>query len=301
MKSGKKEQFRCGYVAVLGKANAGKSSLVNTLVGEEVAIVSHRRQTTREQILGIKTGRDFQILFVDTPGIHHSKNALDRVMNKSVRSAIGQADVVVYLFDGTKPLDEEELKYLQTLKTKCESLIVVETKIDKIKDEKLRTIEQTNFQKLEKQIFDEHTIFEKISVVTGENLAKLEKQIVEMLPENSQIFDAELYTDRSVKFLIAEKIRGLLLESLDEEIPHGIAVVVTSFEEDGGRANIEADIICERDQHKGIIIGRGGANLKNVGQKAREYAESLLDERCNLKLFVKVDKDWREKNVGNYY
>ena len=268
--------MRCGYVAVLG-------SLVNFLVGEEVAIVSHRQQTTRNQILGILTEKDFQIIFIDTPGVHHSKNNLDRFMNKTVRNAIAGADVVLYLFDGTKEIDEEEKQYIENLRGKCENLLLVETKSDK--------------KTIEKDIKPEFCV----SVVTGENIEKLKNQIVKLLPNQEAIFQADEYTDKGVAFLISEKIRGLLLESLDKEVPHGVAIVVSNFEERANLTNIDVEIICEREQHKGIIIGKGGVNLKKIGEKARLFAENLLGVKCNIKLFVKVDKDWREKNVAKYY
>lgn len=273
--------MKCGYVAVLGQPNAGKSSLVNYMVGEEVAIVSHRRQTTRNSILGIKNGEGYQIIFVDTPGVHHSKNQLDKFMMKNVRSAIAGADVVLYLFDGSKPIEEEELSYIETLKTKCDNVILLQTKSDK------------------KQV--EHNLKAlKISVATGENIDKLTKQIVEALPENEAIYDEDLYTDKSISFLIGEKVRGFLLNNIDKEIPHGVAVVVTNFVENANSVNIEIEIICEREQHKGIIIGKGGSVLKKLGQETREYVEDLLQKKCVIKLFVKVDKDWRNKNIGQY-
>ncbi len=274
--------MRCGYVAVLGLSNAGKSSLVNFLVGEEVAIVSHRRQTTRNSIIGIRNGEDYQMIFVDTPGVHHSKNELDKYMMKNVRSAIASADVILYLFDGTKEMDDEEHDYIEMLKTKCDKVILVKTKGDK------KQVEQ-NVDAIE------------ISVETGENIDKLLEKIVLNLPENQPIYDEDLYTDKSVSFLISEKIRGFLLENMDKEIPHGIAVVINSFEEDDERVDIEAEIICEREQHKGMIIGKGGLNLKQLGQVTRKYVEDLLEKKCVLKLFVKVDQDWRSKGIGNYY
>ncbi len=274
--------MKCGYVAVLGQPNAGKSSLVNFLVGEEVAVVSHRRQTTRNSILGIKNGEGFQIVFVDTPGIHHSKNNLDKFMMKNVRSAIAGADVVVYLFDGSHQMEEEELEYVNNLKSKTDNLILVQTKADK--KQASHTLEALG-----------------VSVVTGQNMDKLLQKVVEALPEGLPIYDEELYTDKNVSFLIAEKIRGLLLQNFDKEIPHGVAVVIANFEENESCAKIDVEIVCERQQHKGIIIGKGGANLKSLGQQAREFAERLLDKKCVLKLFVKVDEDWRNKNVGNYY
>ncbi len=273
--------MKCGYVAVLGRPNAGKSSLVNYLVGEEVAIVSHRKQTTRNSIIGIRNGDDYQIIFVDTPGVHHSKNNLDKFMMKNVRSAIAGADVVLYLFDGAIPLDEEELEYIDMLKTKCENLVLVQTKADKKKAE--HSLEAV-----------------QISVENGKNVDVLLEKIVELLPQNPAVYDQELYTDKSISFLVAEKIRGYLLNNIDKEIPHGVAVIINSFEESETLVKIEADIICEREQHKGIIIGKGGSVLKNLGQETRRYVEELLGVKCMIKLFVKVDKDWRNKNVQNY-
>lgn len=274
--------MKCGYVAVLGQPNAGKSSLVNFFVGEEVAIVSHRRQTTRNSILGIKNGEDYQIIFIDTPGIHHSKNELDRFMMKNVRNAIGTADVVLYLFDGTKPLEEEELQYINMLKEKTENLVLLQTKADK------------------KQVSQPVEAIE-VSVSNGKNLDVLASKIARLLPEREPIYDEELYTDKSITFLISEKIREFLLNNLDKEIPHGVAVLVTKFEETNEIAKIDAEIICEREQHKGIIIGKGGNFLKKLGQESRIYIEKLLEKQCVLKLFVKVDKDWRNKNIGQYY
>lgn len=273
--------MKCGYVAVLGQPNAGKSSLVNFVVGEEVAIVSHRRQTTRNSILGIKTTGEYQIVFVDTPGIHHSKNQLDKYMMKNVRSAIASADVVLYLFDGTKEMEDEEVDYIENLKTKCDNVILVQTKADK------------------KQFA--HTIeAKKISVATGEGVADLERQIVQLLPDNQPIYDEDLYTDKSVSFLIGEKVRGFLLNNIDKEIPHGVAVQVERFYETDKLVEIDINIVCERDQHKGIIIGKGGSVLKQLGKETREYVEDLLQKKSMIKLFVKVDKDWRLKNISQY-
>lgn len=274
--------MKCGYVAVLGQPNAGKSSLVNYIVGEEVAVVTHRRQTTRNLILGVLNGDDFQIIFMDTPGIHHSKNLLDKFMNKNVRSAVAGADVVLYLFDGSKEMDEEEKQYIENLTTKVQNLILVQTKSDK------KNMKQ-NFNGL------------KISTVNGENVDELIKQIVKYLPEKERIFDEDYYTDKSVRFLVSEKIRGLLLELIDKEIPHGVAVEILSFQEDEKTVKIEADIICEREQHKGIIIGKGGCLIKKVGQETRKYVEDLTEKKCFINLFVKVDKDWRNGHIERYY
>lgn len=273
--------MRCGYVAVLGQPNAGKSSLVNFIVGEEVAIVSHRRQTTRNSILGIKTEKDFQIVFVDTPGIHHSQNKLDKFMMKNVRSAIAGADAILYLFDGTKPLEEEESEYIDMLKSKNEHVFLVQTKADK---------KQLKFD------FDTYNI----SVKDGREVDRLLNDVVRVLPEREPIYDEDLYTDKSVSFLVKEKVRGFLLNNIDQEIPHGVAVVVEKFEELEDIVNIEIEIVCEREQHKGIIIGKGGSTLKKLGQETRKYVEDLMQKKCFVKLFVKVDKDWRDKNTEKY-
>ncbi|MBQ8844974.1 MAG: GTPase Era [Clostridia bacterium] len=274
--------IKCGYVGVIGRANAGKSSLVNRLVGERVAIVSSKPQTTRNNILGILNGENYQIILVDTPGIHHSKNNLDRYMMKNVRNAISSVDVLLYLIDGSKELDQEEIDYINMLKEKELNVIYLQTKCDK-----KQKIDMENFL--------------KISSITGENIDKVIESIVDSLPEcSTRIYDEDLFTDKSIKFLIEEDIRGQALNMFDKEVPHGIAIETERFDEKNDIVIIEANIICERDSHKGIIIGKGGKNLKIIGQKSREYAEELLDKQVLLKLFVKVDKDWRDRNYSNY-
>ncbi len=273
--------MKCGYVAVLGRPNAGKSSLVNFLVGENVAVVSKRQQTTRANILGIVSGDDFQIIFIDTPGIHHSKNQLDRFMMKNVRSAISTADVVLYLFDASREMDEEESEYVENLKSKAENLIVVKTKIDK-------------------KMVGNHDFDVEVSVKNKQNTQKLLDMIIERLPENEPIFEKDEYTDKSIKFLVAEFIRGQILDMFDNEIPHGVAVVVEDMQESGKSVVLDISIVCERKNHKGILIGKGGQNLKNIGSKAREYAEELFGKKVIIHTFVKVDEDWRNKNFNNY-
>lgn len=273
--------MKCGYVAVLGRSNAGKSSLVNRLVGEEVAVVSKRQQTTRNNILGIDTGKDFQIVFIDTPGIHHSKNKLDKFMMKNVRSALSTADVILYIIDAGKVVDDEEKDYIKMLKEKAEKVIVVKNKIDK-KDVAL---------------FDADL---KISVKENINIKELENLIVANLPEQEKIFDDDEYTDKSIKFLVCEHIRGILLDRFDNEIPHGVAVVMEDMVEDDKKVTMDISLVCEKERHKGIIIGKGGVNLKEIGISAREYAETLLDKQVIVHLFVKVDDDWRNKNIGKY-
>lgn len=273
--------MRCGYVAVLGRSNAGKSSLVNRIVGEEVAVVTKRQQTTRNNILGIVTSEDYQIIFIDTPGIHHSKNKLDKFMMKNVRSAISTADVVLYLLDAGKEVDEEELAYIEMLKEKAEKVIVIKNKIDK-----------KDIAKVDADI--------SISVKENINIQELVNLIASNLPVQEKIYDDDEFTDKSIKFLVCEFIRGLLLDKFDNEIPHGVAVVVDDYVESNDRVLMDISLVCEKDRHKGIIIGKNGINLKEIGVRAREYAESLFDKQVVIHLFVKVDDDWRNKNINKY-
>ena len=268
--------FNAGYVALVGRPNAGKSSLVNALVGEKVAIISSKPQTTRENILGVVTKEDYQIVFVDTPGIHHTKTALSKSMLKSVSAAVSGVDLVLYLIDGTTNPDKEELEYIDHL---GENKLVVRTKID-----------------LAKQKDFDCDI--KISSQTGENLDKLVDLIRSKLPSYDQttyIFEPDYYTDKSVKFLIAEEVREKALNLLHQEVPHGIAVEIIRFDEDEDIVRIDADIVCEQERHKGMVIGKGGETLKKMGTQAREFAQNLLGKKVMLKLFVKVEKDWRNK------
>lgn len=270
------KMFKAGYVALVGKPNAGKSSLVNALVGEKVAIISSKPQTTRENILGVLTRDDFQIVFVDTPGIHHTKNALSKAMMKNVRSAVSGVDLVLYLIDGTTLPDEEQIEYIQHL---GENKLIVRSKIDLPKQKDFNSDLS-------------------ISSHTGENLDKLLDLILERLPSYDNptyIFEPDYYTDKSVKFIIAEEVREKALNLLNQEVPHGIAVEVIKFEENEDIVYIDADIICEQERHKGMIIGKGGETLKKMGSQTRLFAEELLGKKIMLKLFVKVEKDWRNK------
>ncbi|MBQ8908752.1 MAG: GTPase Era [Clostridia bacterium] len=268
--------FKAGYVALVGRPNAGKSSLLNAIIGEKVAIVSSKPQTTRDNILGILTTDDYQIVFVDTPGVHHSKNLLDKAMMKNVRSALAGVDLTLYLLDGSKTPDEEELEYIKHIEG--EKLIVkTKTDLPKLKD-------------VECDI--------ELSSKTGENVDKLVEKILQFLPEYDEkmyIYPPEYYTDKSVKFLIAEEIREKALELLNQEVPHGIAVEIIRFYEEEDIVYIDADIVCEQERHKGMIIGKAGATLKQIGVEARKFASGLLDKKVMLKLFVKVEKDWRNK------
>ncbi len=271
--------FKSGYVSIVGKPNAGKSSLTNAMTGEKVAIVTHKPQTTRNNILGIKTEKDFQVVFVDTPGIHPSKNHLDRYMMKSVRSALSGVDLILYLIDSSKAVDDDEKKYINKLQDSQTNVLVVLTKCDKLK------VADVDFD-------------HQISIKKPETLQTLMEKVLDLLPQYEKetlLYDKDYYTDKSVKFLIKENIREQILKKLHKEIPHGVAVEIIKFEEKKEVVEILADIVCERDTHKGMIIGRGGSVLKKIGQDARIDCESLVGKKVFLKLFVKVEPDWRNK------
>ena len=271
--------YTFGYVSIVGKPNAGKSTLINALIGEKVAIISSKPQTTRNNILGIKNGDDFQVVFIDTPGIHPSKNHLDKFMMKNVRTALAGVDLILYLVDSTKILDQNEKDYIAKLQAGETPVLVILTKVDK------------------KKIAEISADIE-ISSFAGTNLDVLMQKVLDILPKSESrnfVYDEDDYTDKSLRFLIAENIREVALRTLNKEIPHGIAVDIIKFEEKPNLTVIDADIVCEKNSHKGIIIGKGGATLKKIGQEARIESEKLLQTKILLKLFVKVEPDWRNK------
>ncbi len=270
--------YKFGYVAILGKPNAGKSTLINYLVGMKLAIVSQKPQTTRDNILGIYTSKNSQLVFIDTPGIHKATSHLDKFMMKNVRTAKAGADVVLYLLDSSIAPDPDEIEHIEKMKADGINLIVAGSKLDKKKVD-----------------FDCDVCF---SALTGENIPLLIEKILKFIPSSKTknfLYDADEVTDKSVKFIISEYIRESALKQLKKEIPHGIAVVVTKFEETPKIANIEAEIVCEKPNHKGIIIGKGGATLKAIGIESRTNAEQLLGKKVMLSLFVKVEEGWKDK------
>ena len=268
--------FKFGYVAVLGKPNAGKSTLVNALVGEKVAIVSNKPQTTRDNIVGIMSGKDFQIAFLDTPGIHKSASFLDKFMMKNVRTAKSSADVVLYLIDGSKQIDFQEIESIKKMKADGLNVVVAKSKCDKTSK-------------------NDYVADVSFSSATGENLDKLVSLLVEKLPKAKKpLFSKDEYTDKPLKFFAAEFVREAALKVLDKEVPHGIAVEITKFEE-GRLVKVDADIVCAKNSHKGIVIGKGGKTLKKIGSLAREALEEFLNKKVVLKIFVKVEEDWQNR------
>ena len=288
--------FKTGYVGVVGKTNAGKSTLVNALVGEKVSIVTPKTQTTRQNITGILTRGNYQIVFVDTPGIHKSQNNLDRFMMKNVRSAIGSVDVLLYVVDCTRKIDKHELenikKYSQT--DGLDTILVV-SKIDLISKKDLLGFLATFAE------VDGIKAIVPLSAKKGLSTQELIDEILKLLPESETknfVYEEDLYTDSSVRFMSAEIVREKALLKLDEELPHGIAIEITKFDENDKIAYIDIDLICEKENHKSIILGKKGEKLKEIGTLARIDIEKLLDKKIMLKIFVKVDKNWRQKKIS---
>ena len=293
--------MKSGFVAVVGKPNAGKSSMVNNLVGFDVAIITPKPQTTRFNIKGIRTTETSQIIFIDTPGVHSPKNKLGEYMMKGVGLAVDNVDAIIYLVDGAKPVLDEANKQImeQIVETKKKVLLVI-NKVDKIKKENiLRIIEEYN-----KYIVSIGGNFEDIvpiSVYKKDGLETLVKCLENALPEGDYIFEEDEITDVTERELVEEYIREKALKYLDEEIPHGLSIQVEKMkdrvtENDNLVYDIEANIICKKSSHKGIIIGRDGEMLKRIGTSARRDIEKMLDARVNLKLWVKVRKDWDDND-----
>lgn len=285
------ENFRSGYVGLIGRPNAGKSTLLNHLVGEKIAAVSNKPQTTRHKIQGIVTSEDGQIVFIDTPGVHKPGYLLNRRMMAAVHDAILSVDVVVLLRDASVSTGNGDNFVLQLVKESGKTAILVLNKIDKIHDKKtlLPLIEWYSKE------YDFAEIV-PISALKGDAIDNLLKQIVKHLPEGSAIFDEDEMTDQSMRTLVSEMVREKILQTTGEEIPYVTAVVTEKYDEsDPNRTEIYCAIYVERASQKGIIIGKGGIKLKKIGTEARVDIENLLGKKVFLKLFVKVVEDWRNR------
>ncbi len=301
--------FKSGYVTVVGKPNAGKSTLVNKLVGFKVAITTPKPQTTRFNIKGIVTNESSQMIFIDTPGVHNPKNKLGQYMMQGVKSAISSVDVILYLVDGAKPkIDTASQNIMREIASLNTNVILVINKIDKI--EKGRILEvikmyndfYTSIDGIFKEIIP-------ISVYSKDGLEELVSNIEKYLPEGELIYQEDDITDITERELIEEIIREKALNNLDEEIPHGIKVEVERFKKRKNSMkvpvyDIDVNIICSKSSHKGIIIGKDGKMLKKIGTEARKDIENMLEDKVNLKLWTKVRKDWQEdelylKNIKN--
>jgi len=286
-KSGK--GFRSGYVSILGRPNAGKSTLLNALVGSKVSIVSEKPQTTRASIQGVLNTAGAQIIFVDTPGIHVSSTLINRRMMETVREALTERDVLLYLADATARFTAEESQALDVLRKISTPTLLLLTKIDRVSDKRLLLplIEQYKAARE----FDEYI---PVSSLSGEGLDHVRSEIVKRLPEGPAYFPADHLTDQPERFLASELIREKVLRETRQEVPHAIAVLVDQWIDTPKLTRIAATIYVERPGQKAIVIGAQGAALKKIGTLARLEIESVLGRKIFLELFVKVQKDWRQ-------
>ncbi len=282
--------FRSGFVSILGRPNAGKSTLLNALVGGKLAIVSERPQTTRTSIEGVLNLDGAQIIFIDTPGIHKSDTLLNRHMMETVRSALADGpDVLLYLADALTPFGEEDEKALDAIRNASAPALLLLTKIDRLGDKRLLLPLITRYQAVR-----EFAEYLPVSSVTGEGLDQLRAAILARLPEGPAYFPPEYITSQPERFLAAEIVREKILKETRQEIPHSVAVLVDQWIEKRGLLKISATIYVERAGQKAIVIGSKGAMLKKIGTLAREEMEARFGRKIFLELFVKVQKDWRE-------
>ena len=292
-----KNDFKSGFVTLIGRPNVGKSTLMNYLIGQKIAITSNKPQTTRNRIQTVLTTDEGQIVFVDTPGIHKAKNKLGEYMVNVAEKTLNEVDVVLWLVEPTTFIGAGEqhiAKQLQRVKT---PVILVINKVDSVKREEILPAIAAY-----KDIYDFADIV-PVSARSGDNTDELLRVIMKYLPYGPMFYDEDTVTDQPERQIVAELIREKALHSLQDEIPHGIAVAIDRMKMQNKVMHIDATIICERDSHKGIIIGKQGSMLKKIGSTARYEIERMLDCKVNLKLWVKVKKDWRDseflmKNFG---
>ncbi len=294
-----KEDYKSGFAAIVGRPNVGKSTLMNQLIGQKIAITSSKAQTTRNRIQTVYTSDEGQIVFLDTPGINRAKNKLGEYMLKVAEGTLNEVDVVMWIVEATTFIGAGERYIIEQLKRIKTPIIIVINKIDSVEKEDIIKAISTY-----KEVLSDAEIV-PVSALKGTNKEELIKTIYQYLPYGPQFYDEDTITDQPERQIVSELIREQALRQLDKEIPHGIAVVIDSMKErpDGKIVDINATIICERDSHKGIIIGKQGAMLKKIGTHARYGIEQLLGIQVNLKLWVKVKKDWRDtdtllKNYG---
>jgi GTP-binding protein Era len=291
--------YKSGYVAIIGRPNVGKSTLINRILGQKLCITSRRPQTTRHRILGIKTTDLSQLIYVDTPGLHtDDKRAMNKYMNRAAASSIDDVDVILFVVDGMNWTDEDE-KVLQRLNTQATApVILVINKMDKLSDKQVML---PHIEQLSKR-YDFSSVF-PISARRGVNVSELEKTIESLMPEGDLIFPEDQLTDRSSRFLAAELVREKLFRHLGQELPYSITVEIEQFDDEDGLYRIGAVIYVEREGQKNIVIGKKGELLKSVGKEARIEMESLFDCKVFLRLWVKVREGWGDnermlKNLG---
>lgn len=291
--------FKSGFVTIIGRPNVGKSTLLNGIIGEKIAIMSSKPQTTRHKITGVYNDDDSQIIFVDTPGIHRPKNKLGDYMVSSAKSAVDDVDVVILMVDHSVkigPGDEYLLEFIEAAKV---DVILVINKVDLLTPDAFKSIFET---------YSQYGFIKRIigiSALAGKGITELVEAIKADLPEGPAFYPTDHMTDQTERTIVSEIVREKVLMYIDDEIPHGVAVEVQSFKKRSDKElyDIEVDIICEKQSHKGIIIGKDGRKLKGIGKSARQDIERLMQTKVNLQIFVKVREGWRDntnflKNLG---
>ena len=294
--------MKCGFVTIIGRPNVGKSTLLNQILGQKIVIATDKAQTTRKRIKGILTEKDYQIVFVDTPGVHRPLNKLGEFLLDEAKIAVPDADLILFLVDGSEPAGKGDKWIVENiLKQSKIPVLIVMNKLDKIK----------NLQKVEenlhtyKTLFDENLPIIRISAKTGRNKDTLLSNIIKKLPEGEKLYPDDVVTEESMRSVAEEIIREKILMNTQDEIPHSIAIKIDKYEENDDIDRIYATIFCEQKSQKGILIGKGGNLLKKVGTEARLELEEIVDKKVFLSLEVKVEKDWRKKdkilkNFGYY-
>ena len=292
--------FKSGFVTLIGRPNVGKSTLMNHLIGQKIAITSKKPQPTRNRIQTVYTDMERgQIVFLDTPGIHQAKNKLGEYMVNVAERTLSEVDVILWLVEPSNFIGAGEQHIIEQLKKVDTPVILIINKVDTVDKEKVLEYIDTY-----RKVYDFAEII-PVSALRAQNLPAVIDMIFKYLPYGPQFYDEDTITDQPERAIVAEIIREKALHALDDEIPHGIAVYIDQMKQRKGQNffDIDATIVCERDSHKGIIIGKGGAMLKKIGSNARYEIERMLDAKVNLKLWVKVKKDWRDsdylmKNFG---
>ena len=289
-----KDNFKSGFVTIIGRPNVGKSTLMNHLIGQKIAITSNKPQTTRNRIQTVYTDMERgQIVFLDTPGIHQAKNKLGEYMVNVAEHTLSEVDVILWLVEPSTFIGAGEQHIIKQLKKTKTPVILIINKVDTVEREKI-----LEYIDAYRKVFDFAEIV-PASALREQNLDTVVDVFFKYLPYGPMFYDEETVTDQPERAIVAEIIREKALHALDDEIPHGIAVYIDRMKERRGQniIDIDATIVCERDSHKGIIIGKGGSMLKKIGSNARYEMERLLDTQVNLKLWVKVRKDWRDSEL----
>ncbi|MGM9922878.1 MAG: GTPase Era [Bacillus sp. (in: firmicutes)] len=289
--NGTKEIYKSGFISIIGRPNVGKSTFLNRVIGQKIAIMSDKPQTTRNKVQGVLTGNDSQMIFIDTPGIHKPKHKLGDYMVKSAINALREVDVILFMVNAVEGIgrgDDFIIEKLQSVKT---PIFLVVNKIDEVHPDELLPLIEKYKEKLNFQAIV------PISALEGNNVETLLATIKEQLPEGPQYYPADQVTDHPERFIISELIREKVLHLTREEVPHSIAVVIDSIKKKEGKDIVEvmATIVVERSSQKGIVIGKQGSMMKEIGQRARKDIELLLGSKVYLELWVKVQKDWRNK------